>query len=160
MAAIAPAAGRARGDARSSLKRERRRALYWSYFFLVLFAVFFLTPPIYMLITSLKSSAEIGAHATNPWWVYNPTLENYKALLTSAEYLTFFRNSAIVSLVVVVDHHADQHPGRVRAGAHEVLGLGDARHRRVPHLPDPRDAALHPALQDLRLGERRPASRS
>src|SRR3954470_12650072 len=54
-----------------------------------------------MLITSLKSSAEVGA-ITNPWWVYNPTLDNYKALLTSVEYLTFFRNSAIVSLVVVV----------------------------------------------------------
>jgi len=101
VAAIAPTAGAARAARASSLKHERRRALYWSYFFLVLFAVFFLTPPIYMLITSLKSSAEVGA-ITNPWWVYNPTLENYKALLTSAEYLTFFRNSAIVSLVVVV----------------------------------------------------------
>jgi multiple sugar transport system permease protein len=84
-----------------SMKRDRKRALYWSYFFLVLFAVFFLTPPIYMLITSMKSSAEIGA-ITNPWWVYNPTLENYKALLTSEVYLTFFRNSAIVSVVVVL----------------------------------------------------------
>jgi len=101
VAAIAPTAGTARAARASSLKHERRRALYWSYFFLGLFAVFFLTPPIYMLITSLKSSAEVGA-ITNPWWVYNPTLENYKALLTSAEYLTFFRNSAIVSLVVVV----------------------------------------------------------
>ena len=26
-----------------SMKRDRRRALYWSYFFLVLFVVFFLT---------------------------------------------------------------------------------------------------------------------
>jgi multiple sugar transport system permease protein len=101
VAAIAPTAGTARAARATSLKHERRRALYWSYFFLVLFAVFFLTPPIYMLITSLKSSAEVGA-VTNPWWVYHPTLENYKALLTSAEYLTFFRNSAIVSLVVVV----------------------------------------------------------
>ena len=84
-----------------SLRSERRRALYWSYFFLVLFAVFFLTPPIYMLITSLKSSAEVGA-VTNPWWVYHPTLENYTALLGSGEYLTFFRNSVVVSLVVVV----------------------------------------------------------
>ncbi|HET7362003.1 MAG TPA: carbohydrate ABC transporter permease [Burkholderiales bacterium] len=83
-----------------SMRRDRRRALYWSYFFLVLFAVFFLTPPIYMFITSLKSSAEVGA-VTNPWWVYQPTLENYFALLTSGQYLTFFRNSAIVSLAVV-----------------------------------------------------------
>jgi multiple sugar transport system permease protein len=83
------------------MRRDRKRALWWSYFFLVLFAVFFLTPPIYMFITSLKSSAEIGA-ITNPWWVYHPTLDNYKALLTSETYLTFFRNSALVSVVVVI----------------------------------------------------------
>ena len=84
-----------------SMRRDRRRALYWSYFFLCLFVVFFLTPPIYMFITSLKSSAEIGA-ITNPWWVYHPTLDNYAALLTSEQYLTFFRNSAAVSVVVVI----------------------------------------------------------
>ena len=84
-----------------SMSRDRRWALRWSYFFLVLFAIFFLTPPIYMMITSLKSSAEIGA-ITNPWFVYAPTLENYTALLGSEQYLTFFKNSAIVSLVVVV----------------------------------------------------------
>jgi multiple sugar transport system permease protein len=83
-----------------SMKRDRRRALYLSYVFLVLFAVFFLTPPLYMLITSLKSSGEIAA-ATNPWFVNDPTLENYRELLGSRQYLTFFRNSAVVSLVVV-----------------------------------------------------------
>ena len=83
------------------MKRDRKRALYWSYFFLILFVIFFLLPPVYMLITSLKSSAEIGA-ITNPWFVYKPTLENYTALLGSAQYLTFFKNSAIVSIVVVI----------------------------------------------------------
>ena len=83
-----------------SMSRDRIWALRWSYFFLVLFAIFFLLPPIYMLITSLKTSAEISA-ATNPWWVFNPTLDNYRELLTSNSYLTYFRNSAIVSVVVV-----------------------------------------------------------
>jgi multiple sugar transport system permease protein len=83
------------------MRRDRRKALYWSYFFLILFVIFFLTPPIYMFITSLKSSAEIGA-ITNPWFVYKPTLENYTALLGSAQYLTFFKNSVIVSTVVVI----------------------------------------------------------
>src|ERR1041385_7594995 len=83
-----------------SVGRARRWALRWSYFFLVLFAIFFLPPPLYMLITSLKTSAEISA-ATNPWWVYHPTLSNYIELLTSNMYLTFFRNSAIVSCFVV-----------------------------------------------------------
>jgi multiple sugar transport system permease protein len=82
------------------MSRDRRWALRWSYFFLVLFAIFFLMPPIYMLITSLKTSAEISAE-TNPWWVYHPTLSNYVELLTSPSYLTYFRNSAVVSCFVV-----------------------------------------------------------
>ena len=85
---------------RSSISRDRAWALRWSYFFLILFAIVFLTPPVYMLITSLKTSAEISA-ATNPWWVYAPTLDNYAALLSSAQFLTFFRNSAVVSVLVV-----------------------------------------------------------
>ena len=83
-----------------SISRGRTRALYWSYFFLILFVIFFLMPPVYMLITSLKTSAEIGA-VTNPWWVYNPTLQNYIDLLTQAQFLTFFKNSAIVAVLVV-----------------------------------------------------------
>src|SRR5882672_2539973 len=84
-----------------SMSRDRRWALRWSYFFLVLFAIFFLTPPIYMFITSLKTSAEISAES-NPWWVYSPTLANYIELLTQNTYLTFFRNSAIVAVLTVI----------------------------------------------------------
>jgi len=83
-----------------SISRGRKRALYWSYFFLVLFVIFFLMPPVYMMITSLKTSAEIGA-VTNPWWVYHPTLENYITLLTQNGYLRAFLNSALVSIIVV-----------------------------------------------------------
>jgi multiple sugar transport system permease protein len=82
------------------MRRDRRRALIWSYVFLIVFVIFFLTPPLYMLITSLKTSAEISA-ATNPWWVFNPTLQNYADLLTSSTYLTFFRNSAVIALLGV-----------------------------------------------------------
>src|SRR5258706_1893757 len=97
-AQIGPRAG---GGVRyDSIAPGRRRALYWSYFFLVLFVIFFLMPPVYMLITSLKTSAEIGA-VTNPWWVYHPTLQNYVDLLTQAQFLTFFKNSAVVAVLVV-----------------------------------------------------------
>lgn len=84
-----------------SMSRDRAWALRWSYFFLILFALFSLTPPVYMLITSLKSSAEISA-ATNPWWVFHPTLSNYVELLTSNQFLRFFWNSSMVSIVVVI----------------------------------------------------------
>src|SRR3981189_3682719 len=83
-----------------SMSRGGAWALKWWYFCLTLFAIFSLVPPIYMLITSLKSSAEISA-ATNPWWVFHPTLSNYIELLTSNQFLTFFRNSAFVSIFVV-----------------------------------------------------------
>ena len=84
-----------------SISQSRRRALFWSYVFLVIFAVFFLMPPLYMFITSLKSSQEIAA-IRNPWWVYAPTLSNYRELLGSGQYLTFFKNSAMVSLITVI----------------------------------------------------------
>ena len=83
-----------------SMSRDRTWALRWSYFFLTLFAIFSLVPPLYMLITSLKSSAEISA-ATNPWWVFHPTLSNYVELLSSNQFLRFFWNSAMVSIFVV-----------------------------------------------------------
>src|SRR5437899_7005370 len=83
-----------------SISRGRKRTLYWSYFFLILFVIFCLLPPVYMFITSLKTSAEIGA-VTNPWWVYHPTLQNYIDLLSQAQFLTFFKNSALVAVCVV-----------------------------------------------------------
>ena len=94
-------AGPRRAVKYGSMSRDRTWALRWSYFFLVLFAIVSLTPPVYMLITSLKSSAEIGA-ATNPWWVFHPTLSNYVELLTSDQFLRFFWNSSVVSIVVVI----------------------------------------------------------
>jgi multiple sugar transport system permease protein len=99
-ASITGHGGAARGRKYRSMGRDRRWALRWSYFFLALFAIFFLMPPLYMLITSLKTSAEISA-ATNPWWVHHPTLGNYVELLTSRQFLTYFRNSALVAVFVV-----------------------------------------------------------
>ncbi len=93
-------AGPTRNVKYGSMSRDRTWALRWSYFFLTLFAIFALVPPIYMIITSLKSSAEISA-ATNPWWVFHPTLSNYKELLGSNQFLRFFWNSAMVSIFVV-----------------------------------------------------------
>src|SRR5829696_2739189 len=98
--ATADAGGVLRPAQYGSIARDRKRALRWSYFFLTLFVIFFLMPPVYMLITSLKTSAEIGA-VTNPWWVYNPTLGNYFALLTQPSFLIAFKNSVLVSVLVV-----------------------------------------------------------
>lgn len=127
-ATASPATTSASRPKYGSMSNDRRWALRWSYFFLILFAIFFLTPPIYMLITSLKTSQEISA-ITNPWWVYNPTLENYRALLTSNQYLTFFVNSSIVTISVVTITMLISVPAafalsRMRFWGSTVLGMG------------------------------------
>ena len=68
---------------RASLRRNRRWALMTSYVFLVVFAIFFLIPPYYMVITSLKSDAEVARMTTNPWVIADGvTLDQFRLLLT------------------------------------------------------------------------------
>jgi multiple sugar transport system permease protein len=67
------------------------------YVLLFLIAAFFLLPLIIVISASLKYSAEIF---TDPGMLpADPGFENYTALFSRAEFLTWFRNSAIVSVV-------------------------------------------------------------
>ena len=132
-----------------SMSRDRTWALRWSYFFLTLFAIFSLMPPIYMLITSLKSSAEISA-ATNPWWVFHPTLDNYIGLLTSNQFLRFFWNSALVSIFVVTITMLISVPAafalaRMRFWGSATLATGVFLTYLIPGQP-----AVHSAVQGVR----------
>ena len=87
--------------ARASLARNRRWALITSYVFLVLFAIFFLVPPYYMIVTSFKTDAEVAHMATNPWWVFDFTFDQYWLLFTQSDFLIYFKNTAIVTVCVV-----------------------------------------------------------
>src|SRR5471030_2080933 len=87
---------------RASLKRDRRWALITSYFFLIVFAIFFLMPPYYMIVTALKIDAEVAHMATNPWIIANGlTLDQFKILFTQTDFLIFFKNTVIVTICVV-----------------------------------------------------------
>ncbi len=86
-----------------SLARNRRWALITSYVFLVIFAIMFLAPPYYMLVTSLKSDAEVAHMVSNPWIVAEGvTFEQYRLLFTETDFLVFFKNTAIVTVCVVI----------------------------------------------------------
>jgi multiple sugar transport system permease protein len=61
----------------------------------------FLVPPFYMIMTSLKSSAEISAEQGDPWIAHSPTLQNFTDLLTNANFLGFLENSVMVTVLVV-----------------------------------------------------------
>jgi multiple sugar transport system permease protein len=87
---------------RASLRRDRRWALITSYVFLIIFAIFFLLPPYYMIVTSLKSDAEVARLATNPWIIADGvTLDQFKILFTQTDFLIYFKNTAIVTICVV-----------------------------------------------------------
>lgn len=85
-----------------SLKNERRWAMIGAYIALAVFVLFFMIPPFHMLMTSLKSSAEIADLSGNPWIVRSPTLSNYWELLTQGNYMIHFRNSVIVTVSTVL----------------------------------------------------------
>ena len=95
---VLPGLGRRIG----SLRKERRWALLTAYVSLVIAAIVMLAPPVYMLLTSIKTSAEVADLSGNPWVVHSPTLENYAAILGNPMFRGFFYNSIIVTLAVVV----------------------------------------------------------
>jgi multiple sugar transport system permease protein len=69
----------------------------------VVFAIFFLLPPYYMVVTALKSDAEMARMATNPWIIADGfTLDQFKFLFTQTDFLIYFKNTAIVTVCVVV----------------------------------------------------------
>ena len=88
---------------RKSMNSNRKWALIAAYAFLLIFVVFFLFPPYYMLITSLKTNKEIAELTANPWLIEQGiTLSHYIYLFTETPFLTFFKNTIIVTISVVV----------------------------------------------------------
>ena len=95
---VLPGLGRKVG----SLRQERRWALITAYASLIVAAIVMLAPPFYMLITSLKTSAEISNPTGTPWLVRDPTLANYAAIIGDPMFRGFFWNSITVTVLVVI----------------------------------------------------------
>jgi multiple sugar transport system permease protein len=86
-----------------SRKKSRRWALITAYICLLLFAVFFLFPPYYMLITSFKTNEEISAQRGIPLLIQQgPTLEHYRKLFFETDFPIFFKNTVIVTFFTVI----------------------------------------------------------
>ncbi len=86
---------------RTSLHRQRQWALWGSYAALAVFVVMFLVPPFYMVMTSLKTSQEIGAETGSPWYAHHPTLANFWYLLTYPNFQRYYINSIVVTIFTV-----------------------------------------------------------
>jgi multiple sugar transport system permease protein len=113
----------------ASLARQRRWALWGSYTALTVFVLMFLVPPFYMLMTSLKSSAEISAQVGNPWIVHHPTLENFIYLINYPPFVRWFWNTVwvtvcVVSLSMVISVLAAFSLARIRFWGSNTLATG------------------------------------
>ena len=85
-----------------SLAQRRRWALIGSYASLGLFAVIFLLPPYYMLVTSFKTPHEIQTMPGFPLLINEgATLEHYRRLFLETPFFTFLRNTTLVTALVV-----------------------------------------------------------
>lgn len=100
MSTTTMAAGTGLARRRPSLKRERRWALWASYIALLIAAIGFLIPPYFQLVTSLKTSQEIGS-GKDPWFPHHPYLGNFLEIIKNPQFQTFFLNSVEMTLIVV-----------------------------------------------------------
>ena len=65
---------------------------------LALYAIFALFPLFWMVLISFKSDAQMF----NTTFIFDPTLENYDAVLLRTDYFKYFLDSIIVSVVAVL----------------------------------------------------------
>jgi len=97
----AVASGMPIGRRHPKSRNERSWALWCSYIALGFFAFIYLVPPFYEVMTSLKTSAEIGAEKGTPWIVHHPTLANFWYLITYHNFQIYYLNTVIVTLLTV-----------------------------------------------------------
>jgi multiple sugar transport system permease protein len=84
--------------------RRTRRALVLvaCYGVIGLFVLFFLFPPYWMAITSLKTNQEIEGLKGIPLIIQDGvTLDHYRDLLANTDFLLYFKNSVLVTVPVV-----------------------------------------------------------
>jgi multiple sugar transport system permease protein len=79
---------------------SRLRSIAFGYANLVPFVFFALFPFYFMLITSFKSNAELYSLKSVPLWIQNGMiLEHYRYLFGRTEFLTWIKNSLIISVL-------------------------------------------------------------
>lgn len=86
---------------KSSLKKNRILSGVGTYVILILMAVMVLIPILWMVSTSIKIEAE--TITIPPKWIpEHPTLDSYQRLWTEYPFLTYFKNSIIISMGAVL----------------------------------------------------------
>ena len=81
-------------------KRARSNS-WWIYILLTLGLLVMVVPFVWMVLSSLKGTAEL-AQLPPTWWPLAPTLENYTRLFTQLNFPVYFLNSVILAVSVTL----------------------------------------------------------
>ncbi|MFK5635601.1 MULTISPECIES: carbohydrate ABC transporter permease [unclassified Ornithinimicrobium] len=75
------------------------RKRWWLYLLLTIALLVVITPFVWMVLGSFKTSSELR-QVPPTWWPENPTLSNFRQLFSRLSFGTYFANSTIVAVVV------------------------------------------------------------
>ncbi|MCF7945738.1 MAG: carbohydrate ABC transporter permease [Spirochaetia bacterium] len=84
----------------ASLKTRRQLSLTFRYVVIIIFVIISLFPIYEMVSTSLKYP--VDAFSIPPKWVFKPTLDNYKEVLVTNNFMKYFMNSIIVAFTATI----------------------------------------------------------
>lgn len=73
-----------------------------NYILLIILAVIFILPLLWVLVTSFSPAREVIDASANPFWTSNPTLENYKEAWAAAPFLRYYYNTFIIVFGVLI----------------------------------------------------------
>lgn len=79
--------------------RSRARWSWWPHLPLLLALALVVSPFVWMVFGSFKTSAELSQNPPT-WWPEHPTLDNYTHLFSHLSFGLYFRNSTLVALAV------------------------------------------------------------
>lgn len=82
-----------------SARTVRLRQIGW-YLMIILIAIPFIFPLIWILTAAFKTQAQIVA--SPPLWIFKPTLENFKSVFMDQNFARFLWNSAVVAVASTV----------------------------------------------------------
>ena len=86
-------------DERARKLRKRIVRIFVIYLPVVVVMFFMLLPFYWMLVTSFKPNPELFNRKISPFFPVDPTVEHYKYLFEKTSFVTWFANTAIISIV-------------------------------------------------------------
>jgi multiple sugar transport system permease protein len=106
-------------------RAARIRSAAWGYGNLLPFVFFALFPFYFMLVTSLKSNAELYSLDAVPLWIQGGAVaDHYRFLLERTDFLTWMRNSLVISVVATVASLAISIPAGYSLARLRFAGVG------------------------------------